>query len=281
MTVSPTDLHGVDDARRGRCRRRARQARRRGRRLGMVRHARVLERVSLTMPAGQVTALIGPSGCGKSTFLRILNRMHELVPSAALAGEVQLDGEDIYAAGPAADRRPTPDRHGLPAAQPVPAMTDRRQRARRPEADRHARAARSERTRSSRSASPRRGCGARSRTGCDGRAAPVRRSAAAAVHRPLAGRPAAGAAHGRAVLRARPDLDPADRGDDRRAVRRGHDRHRHAQHAAGARGSRTTAPSSWPRRERRACIVEPGRPRQMFESPDDPRTADYVNGRFG
>jgi phosphate transport system ATP-binding protein len=56
----------------------------------------VLDRVSLTMPAGQVTALIGPSGCGKSTFLRILNRMHELVASAALAGEVLLDGEDIY-----------------------------------------------------------------------------------------------------------------------------------------------------------------------------------------
>jgi phosphate transport system ATP-binding protein len=57
---------------------------------------KVLERVSLTMPAGQVTALIGPSGCGKSTFLRILNRMHELVPSASLAGEVLLDGDDIY-----------------------------------------------------------------------------------------------------------------------------------------------------------------------------------------
>jgi phosphate transport system ATP-binding protein len=58
---------------------------------------KVLDRVSLTMPAGQVTALIGPSGCGKSTYLRILNRMHELVPSAALAGEVLLDGMDIYA----------------------------------------------------------------------------------------------------------------------------------------------------------------------------------------
>ncbi|PPK64860.1 phosphate transport system ATP-binding protein [Actinokineospora auranticolor] len=57
---------------------------------------KVLDRVSLTMSAGQVTALIGPSGCGKSTFLRILNRMHELVPSAALAGEVRLDGTDIY-----------------------------------------------------------------------------------------------------------------------------------------------------------------------------------------
>ena len=57
---------------------------------------KVLDRVTLTMPAGGITALIGPSGCGKSTFLRILNRMHELVPSAALAGEVLLDGEDIY-----------------------------------------------------------------------------------------------------------------------------------------------------------------------------------------
>jgi phosphate transport system ATP-binding protein len=56
----------------------------------------VLDRVSLTMAAGEVTALIGPSGCGKSTFLRILNRMHELVPSAALAGQVLLDGVDVY-----------------------------------------------------------------------------------------------------------------------------------------------------------------------------------------
>ena len=57
---------------------------------------KVLDRVSLQMPAGEITALIGPSGCGKSTFLRILNRMHELVPSAQLAGEVLLDGEDVY-----------------------------------------------------------------------------------------------------------------------------------------------------------------------------------------
>ena len=60
---------------------------------------KVLDRVSLTMGRGQVTALIGPSGCGKSTFLRILNRMHELVPIASLAGEVLLDGDDIYAQG--------------------------------------------------------------------------------------------------------------------------------------------------------------------------------------
>ena len=60
---------------------------------------KVLDRVSLTMRPGRVTALIGPSGCGKSTFLRVLNRMHELVPSASMAGEVRLDASDIYAAG--------------------------------------------------------------------------------------------------------------------------------------------------------------------------------------
>lgn len=58
----------------------------------------VLEDVSLVFPANQVTALIGPSGCGKSTFLRTLNRMHELIPGAGLAGSVLLDGQDIYSA---------------------------------------------------------------------------------------------------------------------------------------------------------------------------------------
>ena len=57
---------------------------------------KVLERCSLAMEPRRVTALIGPSGCGKSTFLRILNRMHELVPSAQVAGRVELDGGDIY-----------------------------------------------------------------------------------------------------------------------------------------------------------------------------------------
>jgi len=59
---------------------------------------KVLERISLQMPAGMVTALIGPSGCGKSTFLRILNRMHELIPGAARNGSITLDGIDIYGA---------------------------------------------------------------------------------------------------------------------------------------------------------------------------------------
>ena len=60
---------------------------------------KVLERVSLTMEPGTVTALIGPSGCGKSTFLRILNRMHEMVTGASLGGEVLLGSDDIYSPG--------------------------------------------------------------------------------------------------------------------------------------------------------------------------------------
>jgi phosphate transport system ATP-binding protein len=57
---------------------------------------KVLERVSLRMEPAKVTALIGPSGCGKSTFLRILNRMHEMIKGAQLAGQVLLAGHDIY-----------------------------------------------------------------------------------------------------------------------------------------------------------------------------------------
>jgi phosphate transport system ATP-binding protein len=59
----------------------------------------VLEDISLDFFSGTVTALIGPSGCGKSTFIRILNRMHEFIPTAALAGQVILDGKDVYEPG--------------------------------------------------------------------------------------------------------------------------------------------------------------------------------------
>lgn len=59
----------------------------------------VLSDISLDFASGTVTALIGPSGCGKSTFIRTLNRMHEFIPGAAMAGEVLLDGKDIYAPG--------------------------------------------------------------------------------------------------------------------------------------------------------------------------------------
>ena len=51
---------------------------------------------SLDIEENQVTALIGPSGCGKSTFIRAINRLHDLTPSARVSGKVELDGVDIY-----------------------------------------------------------------------------------------------------------------------------------------------------------------------------------------
>jgi phosphate transport system ATP-binding protein len=84
---------------------------------------KVLEGLNLHMRPKVVTALIGPSGCGKSTFIRILNRMHELVPSAQLAGTVLLDGQDIY--GP--HYRPTDTRRRIGMVfqkpNPFPAMS--------------------------------------------------------------------------------------------------------------------------------------------------------------
>ncbi len=53
--------------------------------------------VSIYIGMDKVTAFIGPSGCGKSTFLRTFNRMNDTIPTARVEGEVELDGEDIYA----------------------------------------------------------------------------------------------------------------------------------------------------------------------------------------
>ena len=64
---------------------------------GFGEHA-VLKGIDIEIPRRGVTAVIGPSGCGKSTFIRCLNRMHELVPSARVEGKVLLDKEDIYGA---------------------------------------------------------------------------------------------------------------------------------------------------------------------------------------
>lgn len=55
-----------------------------------------LNSVSVEIPEKQVTAFIGPSGCGKSTFLRTLNRMNDLIPSVRIEGAVMIDGLDIY-----------------------------------------------------------------------------------------------------------------------------------------------------------------------------------------
>lgn len=56
-----------------------------------------LKNITMKMERNTVTAFIGPSGCGKSTFLRLLNRMNDLIPGTRLTGEILIDGENIYA----------------------------------------------------------------------------------------------------------------------------------------------------------------------------------------
>jgi phosphate transport system ATP-binding protein len=56
----------------------------------------VLRNVSLPVVERTVTAVIGPSGCGKSTMVRCLNRMHEIIPGTSVSGRVLLDGLDVY-----------------------------------------------------------------------------------------------------------------------------------------------------------------------------------------
>lgn len=55
-----------------------------------------LDKVSLEIERNKVTALIGPSGCGKSTFLRVLNRMNDLIDGVRIFGKVCFEGKDIY-----------------------------------------------------------------------------------------------------------------------------------------------------------------------------------------
>ncbi len=58
--------------------------------------AQALKNISIEVPEKRVTAFIGPSGCGKSTFLRVLNRMNDLITDVTLEGEVYIDGVNIY-----------------------------------------------------------------------------------------------------------------------------------------------------------------------------------------
>jgi phosphate transport system ATP-binding protein len=58
---------------------------------------KAIRNVTLDLHVNEITALIGPSGCGKSTFIRCLNRMNDLIPSARVDGKVVYHGEDLYA----------------------------------------------------------------------------------------------------------------------------------------------------------------------------------------
>lgn len=62
-------------------------------------NTQALKNVNINIAKNSITALIGPSGCGKSTFLKTLNRMNDLVPGVRITGEVKYDGKDIFSPG--------------------------------------------------------------------------------------------------------------------------------------------------------------------------------------
>ena len=77
-----------------------------------------IKNVTIDIGEQEVIAFIGPSGCGKSTFLRSLNRMNDTIDICRVAGEIKLDGEDIYA--PSVDVVPLRARVGMVFQKPNP-----------------------------------------------------------------------------------------------------------------------------------------------------------------
>src|SRR6266702_4683385 len=197
---------------------------------------KAIEDINMVIEPKSVTALIGPSGCGKSTFIRSINRMHEVLPGARVEGKLTIDAQNIY--GRDVDvtavrrmigmvfQRPNPfptmsiydnvvsglKLNGTPEGQP----------------GRRGREGPAGGEPVERGAHPAQPAGRR----------PVRRPAAAAVHRPRDRGGAAGGTHGRTLLGNGPDLHARHRGPDQRAEEPVHDHHRHAQHAAGGPGLR-------------------------------------------
>ncbi len=212
----------------------ARQARGKGDGQGpefLLRRPSALKTVNVPLYDRKVTAFIGPSGCGKSTLLRILNRIYDLYPNQRAEGEVLLDGQNILE--PGQDLNLLRARIGMVFQKPTPfpmsiyeniafgvRLYEKLSRAELDERVESAlrRAAIWDEVKDKLQAN-----------GLE----PLRRPAAAPVHRPHRGGQAGSHPARRALLGARPDLDRQDRGADRRAQGRLHHRHRHPQHAAG------------------------------------------------
>ena len=229
----------------------------------------------------EITALIGPSGCGKTTFLRCLNRMNDLIESARVEGQLLYHGVDLYdeAVDPVEVRR----RIGMVFQKPNPfpkSIYDNI--AFGPKiAGYEGRHGRSGRGVPSTGGALGRGEGQAEGVGTRA----LGRAAAAVVHRPGDRHAARRDLDGRALLVAGPDRHGEDRGPDAGARLRLHHRDRHPQHAAGGAGVATVRRSSRSRcqttGQRTGTVVEFDRTEAIFTNPTDPRTEDYVTGRFG
>ena len=245
---------------------------------------RAVTDVSLTIHENEITAFIGPSGCGKTTVLRTLNRLNDLIPGARVEGEVHYRGASLYGHGvsPIAVRR----RIGMVFQKPNPfpkSIYDNVAYGPRINGIRNKGKLDEIVERSLRQAALWDEVKNRLKQVGPG---PVRRAGAAALHRPHARRRAGRRPDGRARLGPRPDRHRQDRGPDARDQVAVHDRHRHAQHAAGHPGQRPhrllLRPASTRRTTpRTGTLVEYGPTQQIFEDPQDPRTQAYVTGRMG
>ena len=235
---------------------------------------RALKNINLLLPAKSVTAFIGPSGCGKSTLLRIFNRIYDLYPNQRAEGEVIVDGRNIL--DRSQDLNMLRAQVGMVFQKPTPfpmsiyeniAFGVRL----------YEKLSKSELDGRVEQALQRAALWGevKDKLQCQ-RPQPLRRPAAAALHRPHRGGQARGDPARRAGLGARPDLDSQDRGADRRAAQRIHDRHRHPQHAAG--GARLQLDRLHV--SGRADRVRP-RPRRSSPRRSEKRTQDYITGRFG
>lgn len=79
-----------------------------------------LKNISMQIEANTSVAFIGPSGCGKSTFLRLFNRMNDLIPDTHMDGKILIDGRDIYGKGEKVDPAPEKCGYGIPETESFP-----------------------------------------------------------------------------------------------------------------------------------------------------------------
>jgi phosphate transport system ATP-binding protein len=237
-----------------------------------------IDDLSMVIEERSITAFIGPSGCGKSTALRTINRMHEVIPGARVEGRIALDDEDIYAAGidPVDVRRKV----GMVFQRPNPFPTMSIYENVVAGMKLNGGCPRRSRTTSSSSPCAAPTSGTRSRTAWTARRRPVRRAAAAPVHR-AAIAVARGPAHGRAVLA----LDPISTlaiEDLMEELKKDYTivivTHNMQQ---AARVSDRTAFFSIQATGEPGRLVELDDTQKIFSNPGEKRTEDYITGRFG
>ena len=232
----------------------------------------VLRSVSLEVPEHSVLAVIGPSGCGKTTFIRCLNRMHELSPGARQSGQLRVDGRDLH--GGDVDPVELRRRVGMVFQRPnpfpthsicdnvaaglklngIPGRPERVEQSLR-------RAALWDEVKDRLHESALSLSGGQQQRLCIARALAVEPEVLLMDEPASALDPIATAKIEELIHELKAQL---------------HHRHRHPQHAAGGAGLGRRRPSStW------ASWSSTGPTEQIFTNPQEPRTEDYVTGKFG